>query len=76
MRVSDSSHMPAWGQVELVLRVHKIAGRPLTHIRVLRGTCSSVSNAILDVRSAARRATGRMPDENFAVPTKILYKIQ
>jgi hypothetical protein len=32
-----------------VLRFDKIAGRPLSHVHVLRGTGSSLHNAILDV---------------------------
>ena len=41
-------------------RFDKFAGRPLTHIRVLRGTCPSMGNANLDGRRAAP-PIGRRP---------------
>jgi len=46
---------------ELVGWFDKIVWRPFSHIPVLHGTNSSLNNAILNVRSTAQRAEGRMP---------------
>ena len=37
-----------WSMGEKLARFDKIAGRPLSHIPVLHGTCTSLRNAILD----------------------------